>query len=104
MGQFILRRVKPRYLVDRDGVSMAPRSAIAVRGDNICFEVSNVPLTMSDWATVLQGRGVDGALNLDGGPLSSMAYREPNGKVVTNGLGKAPAHLMVFAYVRKLKR
>jgi len=78
---------KPRLVIDgarvhdftADGATrlqddaVVPRSAVALKDGELWLLACGEPgLTMSEWATVLQRRGFEDALNLDGGPSTGL--------------------------------
>ncbi len=79
---------------------LAYRSAIGNKGKNICFAVSNDEILMSDWAKRLQNKGYEGAINLDGGPVSQMAIRNNYG-VSVKGKGNGNTKLVIFSYKKQ---
>jgi exopolysaccharide biosynthesis protein len=73
------------------------RSAIGTKyGSDVCFAVSTKPITMSEWAETLLKKDFEGALNLDGGPVSQLAVRGQD----PVGPGMTPTKLIIFEQKR----
>lgn len=86
---------KPRLVVDgasnieRDDGKSAERTALCLRNEGRTLEVvvargeqPGKGPTLSLLADMLVSRGCDGALNLDGGPSTGVAYRPEGGDVI----------------------
>jgi len=77
------------------------RSAIGTKtGKDICFAVSTDAIFMNEWAERLKNAGYDGALNLDGGPISQMAIRDRSNNISLKGKGTENTKLVIFSYNR----
>lgn len=77
------------------------RSAIGTKtGKDICFAVSTDAILMSEWAERLKDAGYEGALNLDGGPISQMAVRNKSDNISVKGKGTGNTKLVIFEYNR----
>ncbi len=77
-GKVHSQSLEPRY----DSKRTAYRSAIGTKSErDICFAVSTDQILMSEWAQRLMEAGYNGALNLDGGPISQMAIRDRTGGI-----------------------
>ncbi|MFA6888669.1 MAG: phosphodiester glycosidase family protein [Candidatus Woesearchaeota archaeon] len=77
-------------------LNVAYRSAIGTKNDDICFVVSKFPVRMQPWAEILKNEGYEGALNLDGGPVSQLAVRKDN-KLSDYGIGIENTQLVIYA-------
>lgn len=80
-------------------IGSAYRSAIGIKNGNICFAVSEDKISMSEWGGILKNSGYQGAINLDGGPISQMAVRNKD-QIVVQGGGTQNTKLVVFFYNR----
>ena len=94
-------KVNSQSLEDRYSGRTFYRSAIGTKtGKDICFTVSTDAILMSEWAKRLRDAGYDGALNLDGGPISQMAIRSRNDEISVKGKGTGNTRLVIFSYNR----
>jgi len=79
----------------------AYRAAIGTKDEtDICFAVSRQPVTMSDWAHLLHDHHYQGAINLDGGPVASLATRTAHGITLGGGnehTAPQPTALILYA-------
>jgi len=92
-------KVNSQSLEDRYGGRKCYRSAIGTKtGKDICFAVSTDAILTSEWAERLRKAGYDGALNLDGGPISQMAIRDRTGGISVKGKGTGNTKLVIFSY------
>ena len=73
------------------------RSAIGTKDNGICFAVSTGEISMREWAKRLKEVGYQGAINLDGDPISQMAVRERD-RILVKGGGTQNTRLVVFSY------
>lgn len=96
-GVLSTQALKERYNLNSDGTDkLSYRSAIGYKtSGEFCFAVSRYSLTMEKWAKTLIKNGYNGALNLDGGPISQLAIRD-NGIVNNYGGGFLETRLVIF--------
>lgn len=95
------RKVHNQSLEERYAGRIAYRSAVGTKsGKDICFAVSTDEILMSEWAQRLKEVGYDGALNLDGGPISQMTIRDVTDGISVKGKGTGNTKLIIFSYNR----
>lgn len=93
--------VNSQALEDRYAGRTSYRSAIGTKtGNDICFAVSTDTILMNEWAERLRDAGYDGALNLDGGPISQIAIRDSSDNISVKGKGTGNTKLVIFSYNR----
>jgi exopolysaccharide biosynthesis protein len=94
-------KIHSQSLEKRYGDRRFYRSAVGTKtGKDICFAVSTDEILMSEWAQRLKDAGYNGALNLDGGPISQMAIKDKDGRISVKGKGTGNTKLVIFSYNR----
>ena len=94
-------KVNNQALEDRYSERRFYRSAIGTKtGKDICFAVSTDAILMSEWSERLRETGYNGALNLDGGPISQMTIRDRTDGISVKGKGTGNTKLVIFSYRR----